>query len=295
MFLPGHKGLAPSIFNAQDGQSAVFHQPETNQQLLRGLQAAAACPTGSIRTESPFRESKNAISSFPIPAVDNDDKVVPNVFYNGFTSQESFACSSWLLQSGTPEDPFFVMFDCPRFFQPLAKSIEKLTASAGGVRYIVLSHRDDVAWHQEWADRLNAKRVIHAVECNSRQGTDKCEIKLQLSDDNDRFELAPGLELLHVPGHSKGSIALLDSHSRSLFTGDHVAYVPSRERISGFPNFLSHSWQVQIASVAKLAKEPFIHAWPGHGRAFHFRNDAERETAIGEAVTYMKTLKARLP
>lgn len=42
----------------------------------------------------------------------------------------------------------------------------------GGVQYIFLTHRDDVADHAQWAKEFGAQRVIHASECNSQQGTE---------------------------------------------------------------------------------------------------------------------------
>ena len=42
----------------------------------------------------------------------------------------------------------------------------------GGVRFIFLTHRDDVADHAQWAAEFGAQRIIHASECNARQGTE---------------------------------------------------------------------------------------------------------------------------
>ena len=47
------------------------------------------------------------------------------------------------------------------------------TQGLGGVRYIVLSHRDDVADHAKWAEHFpEAARIIHKLEANSYQGTE---------------------------------------------------------------------------------------------------------------------------
>ena len=42
----------------------------------------------------------------------------------------------------------------------------------GGVRYIFLTHRDDVADHAKWAAEFGAERIIHESECNAQQGTE---------------------------------------------------------------------------------------------------------------------------
>ena len=42
----------------------------------------------------------------------------------------------------------------------------------GGVRYMFLTHRDDVAEHGKWAEALGAERILHVKECNEQQGTE---------------------------------------------------------------------------------------------------------------------------
>ena len=61
---------------------------------------------------------------------------------------------------------------CPppacRYNPVLAKQLERL----GGVRYMFLTHRDDVGDHERWAQHFGAQRILHSLECNERQGTD---------------------------------------------------------------------------------------------------------------------------
>lgn len=123
------------------------------------------------------------------------------------------------------------MFDVPRFNKPLLNAIQKLTAPFGGVRYLVLSHSDDVADDERWAEALGTKRVMHSSDVNARQGTDKCEIQLRDSDFLHIFD--NGCELLHVPGHTKGCIALLHRATDSLFTGDHLFYSATTGLLGG--------------------------------------------------------------
>lgn len=42
----------------------------------------------------------------------------------------------------------------------------------GGVKYIFLTHRDDVAEHAKWAKALGAERIMHIKETNEKQGTE---------------------------------------------------------------------------------------------------------------------------
>lgn len=209
---------------------------------------------------------------------------VPDVFYNGFASPHTFGGASWLaIQRG--DDPCVIMFDCPRFFKPLAKAIKKKAEEYGGVRYLVLSHQDDVAGHAEWASALGAKRVIHRDECNATQGTNACEV--QLVDADFPFNLVDGVELIHVPGHTSGSIAMLHRDSDSLFTGDHFFYSERVGRLCG-ARYIMHSRDELVQSVEKLVDISFLHGWPGHGRHFHFTDDNDRKTQIKSAVKFMK-------
>lgn len=267
-------------------------QPLSVEAQTHALRALLACPTGSIRTETPIELMRQAASSFPLSVTGTLSATpVPDVFYNGFSSRDSFGCASWLLIH-PDRNPYAIMFDCPRFFRPLAEAIKKTAEPVGGVKYIVLSHRDDVAWHAEWAAALGAERVIHSEECTESQGTDKCEVKL--SDGDFPYKLADGAELLHMPGHSVGSITLLHSPSQSLFTGDHLAYCPRLQNLAASTMYCKQSWKLQIESVEKLKDVPFLHGWPGHGRHFHFMDEQERQRKIGEAVEFMRGLECNM-
>ena len=61
-----------------------------------------------------------------------------------------------------------VLVDVPRWTPLLARRLEEL----GGVAWILLTHRDDVSDHAAWAAHFGARRVIHRLEANRRQGTE---------------------------------------------------------------------------------------------------------------------------
>lgn len=59
--------------------------------------------------------------------------------------------------------------DVPRWTPLLAQRLQQL----GGVRWVFLTHRDDVSDHAAWAAHFPAcQRIIHAKEVNRRQGTE---------------------------------------------------------------------------------------------------------------------------
>lgn len=254
------------------------------------MQAAVACPTGSIRTEIPNKQAKHAANSFPTPAVyGKDRKPLKDVFYNGYSASATFGASSWLLLH-RGKNPCAVMFDCPRFNSQLANRIKALAKELRGVKYLVLSHSDDVAGHERWAKALGAVRVIHELECNKRQHTDMCEMKL--SDSSFPFSLDEGLELIHVPGHTKGSIAMFHHDSQSLFAGDHIMFLQREGRVLG--GGFSSDVPLQAKSVEKLKDLPFMYGWPGHGRHFHFKSGEERKNALDEAARIMRWRLVRM-
>ena len=48
----------------------------------------------------------------------------------------------------------------------------------GGIKYMVLSHVDDVADHAKWAAHFGCDRIMHATECGVNKGTDAVEIQV---------------------------------------------------------------------------------------------------------------------
>eukprot|EP00171_Calliarthron_tuberculosum_P006030 IDg6030t1 len=179
------------------------------------------------------------------------------------------------------------MFDVPRYSSVLADRIRKL-AGPHAVYHVVLSHRDDVAAHDRWASALGATRIIHQTEANSAQRTDECET--QLVDSDFPHLLVEGVSLFHVPGHTRGSVAMLHEASASLFTGDHIMYSGTRGAILPSSTYCFYSWERQTRSVRELGDLPFLHAWPAHGGHFHFGDAAERHAVIESVADSMENI-----
>jgi glyoxylase-like metal-dependent hydrolase (beta-lactamase superfamily II)/ferredoxin len=240
--------MAPDVFTSKDGQSAVFHQPETAAERLAALQAVLSCPTASIGTVAPPKDMKAAQASFPI-------LITENVYHCGYHSEKSYAAASYFIQR--PEGN--VLVDSPRFAAPLVKQLEAL----GGVRYLYLTHRDDVADHQQFRDHFGCQRILHADDIGS--GTAAVEMPLKGTDP---IEFAPDLKIIPVPGHTKGHTVLLYDN-RVLFTGDHLAWSVRLHQLYAFHTLCWYSWPEQIKSMEKLATYDFEWVLPGHGRRHH--------------------------
>ncbi len=280
-----HTGLAPATFHRDNGQSAVHTQPIDEASRLQALAAAAACPTSSIRSETEKSAAVKYGKQFPMAVEklpDNPSGAHKGLYYLGMTNENTFGASSWLI---VEEDGTGVMMDVPRYSESMAKRIEALCTE---LTYIVLSHRDDVADHERWAKRMNAKRVIHEDEATTSQGTVDCEV--QLTDEQFPYKLKEGFELVHLPGHTIGCIALLHARTKSLFTGDHLFYSRKRGSLVPSPQFTWYSWDALCDSMAKTADLPFLHAWPGHGGHYHFKDDEDRRSVLHEVVETMKRM-----
>ncbi|PZU92193.1 MAG: MBL fold metallo-hydrolase [Leptolyngbya sp.] len=248
--------MAPEVFTREAGQSAVGHQPETAAERLAALQAVLSCPTASIGTVAPPQDMKAAQASFPIP-------IAANVYHCGYHSEKSYGAASYLIQR--PEGN--VLVDSPRFAAPLVKQLEAL----GGVRYLYLTHQDDVADHQQFHERFGCERVLHTDDI----GSSTASVEIQLKGTNS-VELAPDLTIIPVPGHTKGHTVLLYNNS-FLFTGDHLAWSARLHQLHAFHTLCWYSWPEQIKSMEKLAAYDFEWVLPGHGRRHHADKATMRE------------------
>lgn len=177
------------------------------------------------------------------------------------------------------------MFDCPRYSSKLANRFKEMD-----VKFLVLSHRDDVAGHEKWTDKLNITRVIHVDEANANQGTDQCEV--QLDTHQFPYQLVPGVTIHHIPGHTQGSIGMLHEASETFFSGDHLAASQHGE-LTAFERYCSYSWKVQRESMEKLAQLQFKNILPGHGRPAYYGSVQEMRESVGMLVDKMRGITAR--
>jgi glyoxylase-like metal-dependent hydrolase (beta-lactamase superfamily II)/ferredoxin len=261
--------MTPEVFSRIDEQSAVYHQPTNEAQRLAALEALLACPTSSIGTIEKPKDIKVAQEKFPI-------LVQENIYHCGYHSEKSYGAASYLIQ--LPEGNILV--DSPRFTPPLVKRIEEM----GGIHYMYLTHRDDVADHQKFAEHFQCQRILHADEISA--GTRNVEIQLTGFEP---FTLTEDLLIIVVPGHTKGHTVLLYKN-KFLFTGDHLAWSERLHQLVAFHDVCWYSWPEQTKSMRNLANYSFEWVLPGHGRRFH----ADRETMrqqMQKCIEFMESLK----
>ena len=258
--------MAPETFNRQGTQSAVYQQPQEPTARLQAIQALLSCPTASIGTVEKPRDIKSAQQTFPLLIEDN-------VYHCGYHSEKSFGATTYFIQR--PDGN--ILIDSPRFTPPLVKRIEEL----GGIRYLYLTHQDDIADHEKFHQHFGCQRTLHQDDI--REATKNIEIPLSGIEP---IELAADLLIIPVPGHTKGHTVLLYKH-KFLFTGDHLAWSSHLQHLHAFRRYCFYSWSEQINSMAKLAQYSFEWVLPGHGRRYH--SDLQTmQQQIADCITWMK-------
>jgi glyoxylase-like metal-dependent hydrolase (beta-lactamase superfamily II) len=80
--------------------------------------------------------------------------------------------------------------------------------------------------------------------------------------------LAPDLLAIPVPGHTRGSVALL-YRDEILFTGDHLWGSEDGDGLDASRSVCWYSWTEQARSMEKLLAFDFEWVLPGHGPRHH--------------------------
>jgi glyoxylase-like metal-dependent hydrolase (beta-lactamase superfamily II)/ferredoxin len=254
--------VAPEVFAASPRDlSFVRRQPGSEAERLRALMALVSCPTASIGTES-RQDARPAVAALPEPLLED-------VYYCGFAAESSFGASSYLVRR--PQGN--VLVDSPRAAAPLLRRLEEL----GGVRFLFLTHRDDVADHRRLRDHFGCERVMHAGDVTA--GTTDVEHQLHGSDPVPLGDPAGGLTVIPVPGHTRGSAALL-YRDRVLFSGDHLMAAEDGSRLVASRSVCWYSWPEQVRSLRRLLDFRFEWLLPGHGGRFHAPSAAAMREAL---------------
>lgn len=249
---PTCRQIAPAIFGDASGQAVIVRQPISQEERLATTIALVSCPAASIGSRSAL-DVTPAVNALP-------QALAADVYYCGFASADSFGAHSYLVRRADGN----ILVDSPRFTKPLARNLEKL----GGVRFMFLTHHDDVADHEQFQKHFGCERVLH--EADARGSLKSVERKLR---GEGAWPMAPDIKIIGVPGHTRGSTALLYRET-FLFTGDHLSWRRDLEGLFTSRQYCQYSWEVQTQSVQKLIAENFTWILPGHG----YRYQADRET-----------------
>jgi len=235
--------LAPMSFEEVGNFSAVTNQPTDEGPIHQAYQALLACPVGSIGTEhSNPSQLKEAMASFPL-------QIEGEVSYCGFNSEKSFGANSFFIEH--PDGNWLI--DSPRYLKHLVEAFER----KGGIAYIFLTHKDDVADAEKYAAHFGAKRMIHRADVEAAPDSER------IIEGIDSLQVMPQFQVIPVPGHTAGSMALLYKN-RFLFTGDHLWWDSVQKRL-GAPTQLVWRRHILMDSIKKLLDYPFEWVLAGHG------------------------------
>jgi glyoxylase-like metal-dependent hydrolase (beta-lactamase superfamily II)/ferredoxin len=247
--------LAPEVFAEVGEFSYVYAQPRSAAQSRAAIRALLACPVGAIGTLNHV-QAKGAMADFPMP-------IEGPVHYCGFNSPDSYGAASYFIRN--PEGNWLV--DSPRFLSHLARRFEEM----GGIRYIFLTHRDDVADAARWAHRFGAVRIIHRDDLHAQPNAE------MVIEGCEPVEVAPRFKIIPTPGHSRGHCVLLFD-DRYLFTGDHLWWERGSQALGASRWACWHSWAQQTASMRRLLDENFEWVLPGHGDRICLPRSLMRQT-----------------
>ena len=236
--------IAPATFGDGLPESYVRAQPRDESERHLAALAQLACPVGAIGAATP--PSKEDLRSFPL-------RIDADIYYCGFNAEDSFGASSYFVAH--PDGNWLV--DSPRYAGALVKRLEEL----GGLRYIFLTHRDDVADAARFAAHFGAQRIIHRADAAAQPDA---EILL---DGDAATVLAPEFTAIPTPGHTRGHCVLL--HREYLFTGDHLDFDRDRGTLAAWRSVCWYSWPEQLESLARLRAYDFSWVLPGHGQRVH--------------------------
>lgn len=246
--------LAPETFNEYGDYSFVYAQPRTEEEGRKALRALLACPTGSIGTTGK-NESKVVMDDFPLQLEDE-------VYYCGFNSPKSYGGNSYFEKHSEGN----WLIDSPEYLPHLIRKFEEL----GGIRYIFLTHRDDVAEASRYAAKFSSKRIIHRLELSAQP-----EAEMVL-DGSKPSKLFPEFLVIPTPGHTAGHCCLLHKN-RFLFAGDHLWWSRDKQRLNASAEVCWYSWSDQIESMSRLLNFTFEWVLPGHGQRVNLPPAAIRQ------------------
>jgi glyoxylase-like metal-dependent hydrolase (beta-lactamase superfamily II) len=151
----------------------------------------------------------------------------------------------------------------------------------GGIKRMLLTHRDDIADHELFRKKFGCERIMHADDGAVSLGIE------HILEGTEAIPLGNDLLAIPTPGHTRGHTVFLYKE-KFLFTGDHLAWSPIRNTLTAFPSVAWYSWARQIESMAKLTDYDFEWVLPGHG-SLHHDTKPNMRYHLQSCTTWMKS------
>ncbi|MGH8631629.1 MAG: MBL fold metallo-hydrolase [Burkholderiales bacterium] len=240
--------VAPGLIVRRNGKSVFARQPENAEEERAAWRAVLVCPTASVGSESHRTQPPGL---FP-------QELAPGVYRCGYNARSSFGAHAYFVSRPGGN----VLVDSPRYVKKLVETLEKL----GGIRHILLTHRDDVADADQYARHFRARVWIHEDDQSGAPYATDVLKGAEPATVSDRLLAIP------VPGHTRGSVVFL-LEDTYLFTGDSLAWSREREDLQAFRDACWYSWSELKRSLARLAGYRFEWVLAGHGGSIRLPAD----------------------
>lgn len=253
------KNINSNIFELENNLSYVKKQAKTKEEIEDTLLAIVSCPVSSIGTTKSKDLLKEYVKTLP-------KKIEENIYFCSFTAKSSYGATAYFIKRGNGN----ILIDSPKFDKRLVENIEVL----GGIKYIYLTHKDDIADFEKYKDYFNSKVIFHEDDFNKR--INNAEITLSGEDD---FLLDDDIRIIVQRGHTKGHTVLLYK-DKYLFSGDNLAYNPKGKYLYAFKRFCWFDWEVQLKSLKRLVSYSFSHVFAGHGENYKGTSKEAKELLI---------------
>lgn len=151
-----------------------------------------------------------------------------------------------------------LLFDIPTY----SKQVKEFIVSFNKPAFAVISHGScGIEDGAKWQNEIALKVYAHKYDENHpwiRMKPDVLFTEMPIFDES--------IEVIHVPGHSEGSICVLDFKTKSLFTGD-TFYGDEKGLIRDFTKekqSTHENLQNRIESCKKLLQYEFENIYPFH-------------------------------
>lgn len=247
--------VAPGLIVRRKGKSVFARQPENAEDERAAWRAVLVCPTASVGSE---RHRTQPPGLFP-------QELAPGVYRCGYNARSSFGAHAYFIRRPAGN----VLVDAPRHVKRLVEALEKL----GGIRHILLTHRDDVADADQYARHFAARVWIHE---DDQAGAPYATDILKGAEPTSVYDR---LLAIPVPGHTKGSVVFL-LEDTYLFTGDSLAWSQERRDLQAFRDACWYSWSELKRSLSRLAGYRFEWVLAGHGGSVRLPADEMRRRLL---------------
>ncbi len=235
-----------NTFVLKEGKAYVYAQP-TCEGFEKAAIALYSCPVNAIGVQANKADVRAVKKKLPL-------KLNEDVYFCSYNAREAIGANSYLIKRLQGN----ILVDVPSFTKPLLKKLDAL----GGVKYIYMTHKDDIGEYDKFQNYFESQTIFHEDDFNKKITT--ADIILRGEEE---FILDDEVTIIPVPGHTKGHTVLLYKN-KYLFTGDHLAYKAKADYLYMFENFCWYDWNKQLQSLKKLLDYDFSHVYAGHGGSY---------------------------